>query len=224
MRSVRTPAAWLALTGQVPMPETPVDIAVFAKAPIPGLAKTRLIAALGAAGAARLQRRMALRTVRVAQRARLGNVTLWCAPDASHRFFRAVQRCLGVSLRTQTEGDLGVRMAAAFASAGSRRPLVVIGTDCPVLAEGHLQRSAEALLAGRAATLLPAEDGGYVLIGLAKAMPEVFERIDWSSDRVLAQTRERLRGLGAAWHEGETLWDVDRPEDVERWHRLADGR
>jgi rSAM/selenodomain-associated transferase 1 len=205
------------------MAEAPVDIAVFAKAPIAGMCKTRLIATLGAAGAARLQRRMALQTLRIAVRAGLGEVTLWCAPDATHRFFRAAHHCLGVALRAQLEGDLGARMAAAFARAGSLRPLIVIGTDCPVLCERHLQRSADALRRGHAAALLPAEDGGYVLIGLRRDTPEVFERIDWSSERVLAQTRERLRGLGLAWHEGETLWDVDRPEDVERLNRLGSG-
>ncbi|MEO6363507.1 MAG: TIGR04282 family arsenosugar biosynthesis glycosyltransferase [Caldimonas sp.] len=206
------------------MAEAPVDIAIFARAPVPGLCKTRLIATLGAAGAARLHRRMALRTVHVAKRANLGDVTLWCAPDTAHRFFRAVHRCFGVALRAQAEGDLGARMAAAFARAGSRRPLLAIGTDCPVLDEHHLQRSADALRQGQAATLLPAEDGGYVLIGLRHDAPEVFERIDWSSEHVLAQTRERLRRLGLAWHEGETLWDVDRPADVERLDRLVDGR
>ncbi len=206
------------------MSEERVDIAIFAKAPIPGLAKTRLIATLGAAGAARLQRRMALQAVRVAQRARLGDVTLWCAPDASHRFFRAVHRCLGVDLRSQAEGDLGARMGAAFARAGAGRPILLIGTDCPSLTERHLRRSADALRQGRAATFLPAEDGGYVLVGLRKDTPEVFERIDWGSERVMAQTRERLRRLGVAWDEGETLWDVDRPADVERLRHLADGR
>ena len=205
------------------MAEAPVDIAVFAKAPIAGMCKTRLIATLGAAGAARLHRRMALQTLRIALRARLGEVTLWCAPDATHRFFRAVHRCLGVALRAQVGGDLGARMAAAFAHAGSRRPLIVIGTDCPALCERHLQRSADALRRGHAAALLPAEDGGYVLIGLRRDTPGVFERIDWSSERVLAQTRERLRGLGLPCDEGETLWDVDRPEDVERLNRLHGG-
>lgn len=204
------------------MAEEPVDIAIFAKAPIAGLCKTRLIEVLGAAGAARLHRRMALRTVHVAKRARLGEVTLWCAPDPTHRFFRAAHRCLGVALHAQADGDLGARMAAAFADAGSRRPLLVIGTDCPSLDEGHLQRSADALRQGHAATLLPAEDGGYVLVGLRHDTPAIFERIDWSSERVMAQTRERLHGLGLAWHEGETLWDVDRPADVERLRRLAD--
>ncbi|MEO7057649.1 MAG: TIGR04282 family arsenosugar biosynthesis glycosyltransferase [Caldimonas sp.] len=202
------------------MADEPVDIAVFARAPIAGLCKTRLIAPLGAAGAARLHRRMALRTLRTAVRADLGEITLWCAPDPTHHFFRAVQRCLGVTLRTQVDGDLGARMAAAFAMSGSRRPLLLIGTDCPALTERHLQRSADALRCGQAATLLPAEDGGYALIGLRRDTPEVFERIDWGSERVAAQTRDRLRRLGLAWHEGETLWDVDRPEDVERLHRL----
>lgn len=92
----------------------------------------------------------------------------------------------------------------------------MIGSDCAELGERHLIRAADALREGLAATLVPAEDGGYVLIGLRKAMPEVFARIDRCSERVLAQTRERLHRLHVAWHEGATLCDVDRPQDVER--------
>src|SRR5512132_2769582 len=89
-----------------------VQIAVMAKAPIAGLAKTRLIPALGAAGAARLQRRLTLATLHAAREARLGPVTLWCAPDAGHRLFRALHRTTGIACRSQPDGDLGERMHA----------------------------------------------------------------------------------------------------------------
>jgi uncharacterized protein len=63
---------------------------------------------------------------------------------------------------------------------------------------------------------VPAEDGGYALIGLSRNDARVFEGINWGGTEVMAQTRERLRGLGWRWHELDTLWDVDRPADYQR--------
>lgn len=200
------------------LPPPRVDIAVLAKAPIAGFAKTRLIPALGAAGAARLHRRLTARTVVTAVGAALGQVTIWAAPDTSHRFFRALSCRYGVKARSQPSGDLGRRMLAAFAHEPEGVALLVIGTDCPPLTASHLHAAADALRAGHDATFLAADDGGYVLIGLRRAIPELFRDIAWGSDRVMAQTRGRMRELGLKWHEGEVLWDVDRPEDL---HRLA---
>lgn len=195
-----------------------VNIAVLAKAPLPGLAKTRLAPALGMAGAARLQRQLALRAVATALEAGLGPVTLCCAPDRGQRFFRAVAKSLGprLALHDQPAGDLGERMQAAFVALCESAPTLVIGTDCPALTCAHLRAAAASLRAGSDAVVLPAEDGGYVLIGLRRPVPALFEGIDWGSERVMAQTRERLRAAGIAWHEGATLWDVDRPEDLAR--------
>lgn len=196
------------------MTET-VDIAVFAKAPLPGYAKTRLIPALGARGAARLQRALLRQAVRTALSAGLGKVTLWCAPDARHPAFRALHAVFGLQCRPQVQGDLGERMAHAFTQQGAQ-PLLLIGSDCPALTAGHLRACADALRSGNDAVLLPAEDGGYVLIGLRRAQPSVFADIRWGSCCVLEQTRERLRQAGLCWHQGEPLWDVDRPEDLGR--------
>ncbi len=193
-----------------------IDIAVLAKAPIAGFAKTRLIAALGAAGAARLHRRLVVSTVATAMSAALGEVTIWCAPDTAHRFFRALLRRYDVKARLQPSGDLGRRMLAAFEHQQEGIPLLVIGTDCPPLTPSHLHAAAHALCTGHDATFLAAEDGGYVLIGLRRAIPELFFEIGWSTDRVMEQTRQRMRQLGLKWHEGELLWDVDRPEDLRR--------
>jgi glycosyltransferase A (GT-A) superfamily protein (DUF2064 family) len=99
-------------------------------------------------------------------------------------------------------------------------PLLIVGTDCPALTPAHLQQAADALQT-HDAVLIPAEDGGYVLIGLRRALPEVFRRVDWSTPRVLAQTRERLSAVGALWAELPTLWDVDEPQDWARWQALA---
>ena len=204
-------------------PRAPAAVAIMAKAPVPGLAKTRLIPLLGAAGAARAQRGFALQTLATARAASTGNVTLWCAPDASHRFFRALSSRCGVSTLDQPEGDLGHRMASAMALHFKRTPhtpLLIVGTDCPALTPGHLQQAADALQSVDA-VLIPAEDGGYVLIGLRRPLPEAFARVAWSSPQVMAQTRERLRAAGASWHELPALWDVDEPPDWLRWRSGA---
>jgi rSAM/selenodomain-associated transferase 1 len=201
-----------------------VEIAILAKAPVPGQAKTRLIPLLGADGAARLQGWLLARTVATAAAVDLGPVVLWCAGSPDHPDFR---HCLGagkVSLQVQPEGDLGVRMAAA-AAAKSPGGVLIIGTDCPMLTPALLREAAEALRA-HDAVVFPAEDGGYVLIGMRRLAPELFAGIEWSTERVMAQTRERLLSLGWSWTEPATLWDVDRSADYERLAVLAwpDGR
>jgi rSAM/selenodomain-associated transferase 1 len=196
-----------------------------AKAPVAGQAKTRLIPLLGATGAARLQGWLLEHAVTTAAASGLGPVALWCAGQPDHADFL---RCLGsgrVSLQVQPEGDIGVRMLAAAAAAKSSTGVLIIGTDCPVLTPALL-REAAAALNGHDAVVFPAEDGGYVLIGMRRPAPELFAGIEWSTGRVMAQTRERLAGLGWSWAEPATLWDVDRPADYERLVRLAwpDGR
>jgi rSAM/selenodomain-associated transferase 1 len=200
--------------GYAPQAGESIAIAVFSKAPRAGEAKTRLIPALGAAAAARLQRRMSLRLLEVACRAANGRVTLWAAPDHRQRFFRAVQAQHGIELRSQTGSDLGERMANVFAAHAG--PLLLIGSDCPALTAAHLAAAATALHDGHDAVFIPAEDGGYVLVGLRRPQPRLFEGISWGSDQVMAQTRERLMALGLRWLEPATLWDVDRPEDLLR--------
>jgi hypothetical protein len=194
-----------------------VQLAVLAKAPIPGLAKTRLVPVLGPQGAARLQRQLTRQALRTALAAELGPVTLWCAPDARHRFFRALQRTTGLRCLVQPSGDLGERMHSAFRLHCTQGPLLLIGTDCPVLRPDHLRQAAVALVDGADAVLQPAEDGGYVLVGLRQPQPALFHGISWSTDQVMAETRTRAREAGLQVHELDTLWDVDRPQDLARW-------
>ena len=205
------------------MPRTnaePVGIAIFARAPVAGQTKTRLIPALGASGAARLHRQMIVSALAVSRAAAVGPVVVWAAPDAGQRFFRALSRRGQVGVCAQPAGDLGERMAAAFA--GQRGPMLLIGSDCPALRPAHLV-SAAALLGeatGNDAVLIPAEDGGYVLIGLRHPEPAVFVGIDWGSARVMAQTRQRLSEHGLRWAELPELWDVDRAADLARLAEL----
>src|SRR4051794_1920417 len=154
------------------MPD-PVSVAVLAKAPVAGYAKTRLIPHLGAEGAASLQEALTARALATALASGIGPVTLWGAPDGEHPCFQAAARRSPIRVADQPEGDLGARMLAAFqASAG---PLVLIGTDCPVLTATDLREAANALRHGADVALAPAEDGGYGLIGACRAFPGLFE-------------------------------------------------
>jgi uncharacterized protein len=192
-----------------------VGVAILARAPIPGQAKTRLIPALGAEGAANLQRWLLQRTVAMALVADIGPVTLWCAGDPGHADFALCRGFDSVSLALQPPGDLGLRMSEALRQSPTPAGTLVIGTDCPALGVAHLQDAARRL-ADHEAVVLPAEDGGYVLIGTRSPPPAVFDDIEWGTDRVMAQTRRRLADLGVGWSEPATLWDVDRPADLER--------
>ena len=195
---------------------------VFAKAPTPGRVKSRLVPALGEQAAAALHRQLAERTLCTALAAGPGQVELWCAPTTDDAFFAACANRHGVGLRAQGEGDLGVRMARALDYAlAEGSPALLIGSDCPALTPAYLREAAAALLGGNDAVIGPAEDGGYVLIGLARgpAAP-LFEEISWGSTAMMQQTRARLSGLNWRWRELATLWDVDRPEDLSRLARL----
>lgn len=191
---------------------------VFAKAPVAGAAKTRLIPLLGAAGAATLHSRLITRALATAGAAAPDSLALWCAPDTRDAFLQAAAQQSGATLQVQRGADLGVRMAHAFAATLQHaNHAICIGADCPALTAQHLRDAADALRAGHDAVFVPAEDGGYALIGLSRAAPELFAGIAWGEAAVMAQTRERLHELGLRWQELETLWDVDRPED---YHRL----
>lgn len=200
-------------------------IALFAKAPEPGAVKTRLIPLLGKEAAAALHRELAERALATARGAALGPVELWCAPTIDHTFFRECATRYRVALRAQRGADLGARMLRAARSllAASARALI-IGADCPALTADHLREADTALRAGDDALLIPAEDGGYVALGLSRCDATLFGGIEWGGACVLDATRARLRALGWRWREMPVLWDVDRPEDYHRLHRFKPHR
>jgi glycosyltransferase A (GT-A) superfamily protein (DUF2064 family) len=208
----------------------PVTIAVFARAPVVGAVKTRLIPRLGAEGAARLHAELALHALRMATAAGIGPVTLWGAPDARHPFFHRCQADFGVALydqagsdaagsdpagSDQAGSDLGARMLDAFRRLAPA-PVLLIGCDCPAMTGSHLLAAANALRAGQDAAFLPAEDGGYGLVGLRRPVAALFTGMAWGGANVMAETRRRLGAAGLAWAEPATVWDIDRPEDVAR--------
>jgi len=190
-------------------------ILVFAKAPVPGYAKTRLIPALGELHAARLQRELTIRTLDIATRASLCPVELWCAPECEDEFFTYCRSNYNVSLHLQQGDDLGQRMALALASALARsRHAVIIGTDNLDLNINYLREAIRTLVDKNDVVIGPAADGGYVLIGSNNLNPELFSNIHWSNDRVMDITRRRLEQLAIAWHELGVCHDIDRPEDL----------
>jgi rSAM/selenodomain-associated transferase 1 len=197
--------------------DTSVTIAILAKAPIPGAVKTRLIPTIGAHAAAVLQERLTERAIATALAADVGPVTLWCSPDATHSTFLKLVMQQRIILKRQPEGDLGARMLAATAAGNG--PVLVIGTDCPALTELHLRGAANALREGNDVVIIPAEDGGYVLIGTRKPQPAIFADIAWGTNTVLADTRTRVIEQRLMLIEQPPLWDVDTEADLARLER-----
>ncbi|MEF8834100.1 MAG: TIGR04282 family arsenosugar biosynthesis glycosyltransferase [Halofilum sp. (in: g-proteobacteria)] len=201
---------------------------VFARAPVAGATKTRLIPALGPDGAAQLHAALIAHTLAVAAVARPYELQLWHAGDDANGTLGNMAGAAGASLHRQPEGDLGARMEHALGQAtADSRAAIVIGTDCPWLSGATLQEAA-AMLDSAAAVIGPADDGGYVLLGLRGVAPSLFADIEWGTDKVLATTRERLAALGWGWRELTARPDVDRPEDLDalaelggQWTRLA---
>lgn len=194
---------------------------IFAKAPVAGYAKRRLIPALGAEKAALLQTHLIEHTLATAVATGIP-LELWCAPDASHPFFAECAAQYPIILRSQAGRDLGERMHHAFSDALGRGPWVlIIGCDSPALTPEMLIESSQMLEQGCDAVIGPAEDGGYYLIGLRRPEPSLFHDIPWGAGVVLERTRERLHALGWGWQELAPLWDLDRPDDLFRLGRTV---
>ncbi|MEN9630523.1 MAG: hypothetical protein RJA10_3751 [Pseudomonadota bacterium] len=189
-------------------------VIVFAKAPVAGLAKTRLAPALGAEGAAQLARRLLHHTVRQALAAGLGPVDLCVTPHQQHDDFTALAAHPGLQLSDQGDGDLGARMARALERRLASSPAaLLIGTDAPSLDAATLQQAAR-LLQSHDAVFGPAADGGYVLVGLKRPAPELFDGMRWSHPAVMADTRQRLASAGLNHIEMPVLHDIDEPADL----------
>src|SRR2546428_507542 len=186
-------------------------VIVFARAPLAGRVKTRLAPRLGAQGAAQLQIRLIRHAVHTALDARCGPVELHATQH--HGFLRT----LPVALRLQRGHDLGERMHHALRSALRRhRTAILIGADCPSLSAADLRRAARWLKGGADLVLAPAEDGGYALIGARRVSPSLFVNIEWGSAQVLAKTIDNMARARLSYRLLRTVWDVDRPEDLER--------
>lgn len=198
-------------------PAIDTRVIVFARAPEPGAAKTRLIPLLGAERAATLQGMLIERALTTAIAADIGRVELWCTPSAQHPLWSRSTQRHGIDAVSQCDGDLGTRMQhAAAATLAAAARVIIIGTDCPALTADDLREAATMLDRHHDAVLIPAEDGGYVLIGLKWWDARLFSDIAWGGDSVLTATRARLAALNWRWHELPPSWDVDHPADFAR--------
>jgi uncharacterized protein len=185
--------------------------AVFLKAPRIGTVKTRLAAEVGKHRALRLYRVMAARTLHVVREAGL-DATIWYTPVNAMMEMRF---WLGEEweLRPQASGDLGARLSAAARAVVPGRGWIAIGADCPRLSAALLQEACAVIGRGEIA-LGPSTDGGYYLIGGRTPLPDIFDGIPWSTDRVLSETRARIARAGVLVHELPELRDVDTAADA----------
>ena len=189
-------------------------IIIFAKAPIPGFCKTRLIGALGAEGAAELAAEMLRRTVAIARASRIGPVELSVAPDPAHASWQGMNFDRDILWTRQPEGDLGQRMAMAIKRALSEgQNVLCIGTDCIDLEVSHLKEATN-LLVQHTTVITPALDGGYVMLGLNRFDDSIFEGIAWSTSSVCVDTLSRIRRLGWSVAEMKSLRDIDEENDL----------
>jgi rSAM/selenodomain-associated transferase 1 len=194
---------------------------VFLKNPKPGAVKTRLVPALGAEDAAALYRALTEEVLRatVPERGEYETLVFFDPPGAA----AAIRAWLpGLRLFAQSEGDLGVRMSAAFARAFARgaRRVAIVGTDTPTVSR-HTVAGALDALDESDLVLGPAEDGGYYLLALGEPHPELFEGVAWSTPAVLEETRARAKAVGLRFQELERRRDVDTLEDLRaEWPRI----
>ena len=200
----------------MPQADSAPRLLIFAKAPLAGRVKTRLIPLLGCDGAAQLHAALVEHTLAVATESPIGALELHGAP-ADNAFLRACALRHGARLVDQSDGDLGARMYNALQAALAQSSFaILIGTDCPAMTADYLQQAAAALHSGNDVVLGPVEDGGYALIGARRIDDALFRAISWSTASVMDETRARLRELMWRWAELSTLWDVDGPRDYER--------
>lgn len=197
-------------------------LVVFAKAPVPGTVKTRLARTVGAARATRVYCDLLATTLAHAHLAwrtgKVSRIELWGAPDCEHPLLRGIAGAFGASRYRQEGEDLGERMRHALADALRRAPAVlVIGTDCPVLDPARIGAAAAALDT-HDAVLVPAEDGGYVLVGARTPVP--FDGVRWSTPHALADTLATFARAGLRHALLPAAWDVDTVEDLARFDAL----
>jgi len=195
---------------------------VFAKAPVEGEVKTRLIPELGARGALRAHIQMVEDVLIKAKTSGIES-TLWLSErnDLGKRWGSRYS----IPVRVQQGDDLGSRMLDAISRTLTNQhgKVVLIGSDCPSLEIEDIL-SAFLSLEENDIVLCPSEDGGYGLVGMNQAHPEIFSGITWSSPMVTKQTLSKIEGAALSVGLGRTIWDVDNFEDWQRYQRWRELR
>ncbi|MFP3456042.1 TIGR04282 family arsenosugar biosynthesis glycosyltransferase [Psychrobacter sp. SIMBA_152] len=188
-------------------------IILFAKYPAPNKAKTRLQPALGLDGAARMARQLLLHSIEQAVDTGFA-VELCVSPAPTDPCWQALDLPDSLRWSAQADGDLGLRMLIASQCALQHfDKVMLIGTDCPSLTTARIQTAVQQLNQNDA-VMIPATDGGYVLLGFRQVNESLFSDIIWSTASVAAVTKQRMAALG--WTLGllAPLHDIDEPEDL----------
>ncbi|OLF39264.1 MULTISPECIES: TIGR04282 family arsenosugar biosynthesis glycosyltransferase [unclassified Psychrobacter] len=189
-------------------------IIIFAKFPAEGKAKTRLQPALGMAGAARIARKLLLHSTRQALATGF-TVELCVSPAPSDPCWQTLNLPKSLHWSAQVDGELGLRMLIASQQASSKfEQVLLIGTDCPSLTETRIQDAAQQLEYSDT-VMIPASDGGYVLLGFKQIRANLFSDIEWSTASVAAVTRQRIKALDWTLALLEPLHDIDEPDDLQ---------
>ena len=193
-------------------------ILIFAKAPVEGDVNTRLIPTIGVKAATRLQHDLVHQRLTMLSQSKLCDVILMCSPDETQNFFLQCKQKYAVKLRKQTGSDLGERMMNGVCEVLTRyKHCIVIGTDAPALDARMIQQAINALHDYTSVVFVPAEDGGYVLVGMQHCYDVLFQDISWGTSEVMQQSRSVLNEYKVLYKELETSWDVDRLEDYQRY-------
>jgi len=193
---------------------------VFAKRPLPGKVKTRLVPPLSPEDAADLYQCMLADVLGMA--AKLPGLFLclfYEETEGAHEYFTGIAP--GMTSLPQRGKDLGEKMADAFCVvfAMGYEAAVVIGTDAPDLPPYYIEETFGRLESGKCEAVFgPCEDGGYYLLGITRLHRVLFRDIPWSSGAVLRESLKRAEEVGIdvsllpMWHDVDTAADLERPE------------
>lgn len=197
-------------------------ILLFAKAPEEGKVNTRLIPDIGVQAATRLQHDLIHQRLLMLTNADLCAVHLMCSPDTQHQCFVQCKQHYPVTLIAQSAGDIGMRMLNAVkAELIQFKYCIVIGTDAPALDAKKIRQAIEELHTDTEVVFVPAEDGGYVMIGLRQPYDFLFRGIDWGTEEVMHQSIATLVKNNITYKALVSCWDIDRVEDYQRYLELV---
>lgn len=187
---------------------------LFAKCPVPGQVKTRLMPELRAEQAARVAAQLIEQSVHLAVQAWPGPVWLLTWPNSDHALFRALSANTRIRLGIQSSGDLGLKMTHAICKFTQRETAAaVMGCDVPHCPLDTLQLASDLLEQGQY-VIGPSTDGGYYFIGLQQCLPELFTGMEWDGGNVLQSTLAAANALDIDFYQLPALRDIDSFEDL----------
>ncbi|PCI06589.1 MAG: hypothetical protein COB77_06610 [Gammaproteobacteria bacterium] len=200
-------------------------ILVYAKAPVAGQVNTRLIPDIGQTAATQLQEDLIHQRLTTLTQSTLCDVVLLCAPDEDHEVFLQCKQRYPIRLLRQIGDDLGERMANGIKHFLQRyQYCIVVGTDAPILDADQIIKAIDVLHDGEGVVFVPAEDGGYVLVGMNKPHSFLFEGIRWGTETVMQQSRNKLVENNVSFVELDQCWDIDCLTDYKRYMKMFNSK